>query len=401
MTRNVILDGLALRACSALISLLNKLTLSVKAGTHKQTIDSGFILRMMRDLYSREVSMRPIQMGVIAVGLLALGVGPAHAAGAEKGLRGYAEGLYAEYAAGAGHEIAFDVKTLATGSMKQIADVPFGQLVAATDHRVDAEQVGTELRAPRFVASYARGFDVFMASELKNTPRGFESLAGRSLEGGIYRRLGVTATIGSETRQHEALEFCWASLGHCTVLDPTVMFLESMVTNRMRLVAQGWGPKRVDEPRDAAPSDQPGTLAACGMASNPATQNRSLTWGAYTIEYKNVFGGVLIRKAMGGQQSGLRCNTSCAPAPYGYSNASSCQGFLGWSCDCDNKFGYGTTGTTGKWISESKCTHKYAFTANASASVSNLGSANVSISWSLDGTPDSNGGQLMDTCGYY
>jgi hypothetical protein len=343
--------------------------------------------------------VRPIQIGVVAVGLLTLGIGSAHA-GQKEGIRGYAEGLYAEYAAGADHQIAFDVKTLASGPIKQIAEVPFGQLVAATGHLISADQAGTELRSPRFVAPYTQGYDVFMASELKNTPGGFE-LAGYPLKAGVYRKLGVSTTIGSETRQHEALEFCWASLGHCTVLDPTVMFMESMVANRMRLVSQGWGPVVRVEPRAETPGSGVSTLAVCGMASNPSTTNRSLTWGGYTIEYKNVFGSVLIRKVMGAQQSGLRCNTSCQPAPYGYSNASSCQGFLGWSCDCDNSFGYGSTGATGKWISESKCTHKFAFTANASASVSNLGSASVSINWALDGTPDGNGGQLMDTCGYY
>jgi hypothetical protein len=354
-----------------------------------------------RAWHPQEIFMRHTQVGLVAVGLLALGVGPTQAAEAHATSRGYAESTYAEYAAGTGNQIAFDVKTLTTGSLTQIANIPFGQLVATTDHLVDADQVGTELRAPRFVAPYTQGFDVFMASELKNTAMGFETVAGHPVKLGVYRKLEVSTTIGSETRQHEALEFCWASLGHCVVVDPTVMFMDSMVKNRRRLVSQGWGPKVVEEPRTVAPSGEMGTTAVCGLASNPATTNKVSNWGGYWIEYYNAFGGVLIRKDLGAQQSGIRCNTSCAPSPYGYSYASSCQGFLGWSCDCDNKFGYGTTGGTGKWIAESKCTHKYAFAANASASVSNLGSASVTINWSLDGTPDGNGGQMMDTCGYY
>jgi hypothetical protein len=346
---------------------------------------------------TQEISMRHTQVGWMAIGLLALGVGQAQAAGEHPAKRGYAEGLYAEYAAGTGNQIAFEVKTLATGPLKQIAELPFEQLLAPTDHRVDAEQVGTELRAPRFVAPHTQGFDVFMASELKNTAMGFETVAGHPVKLGVYRKLEVSTTLGSETRRHEALEFCWAALGHCTVVEPTVMFMESMAHNRMRLASQGWGPKVVAE----APSGEVGTTAVCGLASNPSTTNKVSTWGGYTLEYKNALGGVLIRKVMGAQQSGIRCSTSCAPSPYGYSYASSCQGFLGWSCDCDNKFGYGTSGGTGKWIAETKCTHKYAFSANASGSVTNVGSASVSISWSLDGTPDSNGGQMMDTCGYY
>jgi hypothetical protein len=341
--------------------------------------------------------MRHTQAGLVVVGLLALGVGPAQAAAS----RGYAESMYAEYAAGTGNQLSFDVKTLDTGSLKQIAEIPFGQLLATTPYLIHADQVGTEIRNPRFVAPYTQGFDVFRASELKNSAMGFETVASRPIKLGVYRKLAVSTTIGSETKQHEAFEFCWASLGQCTVLDPTVMFMESMTQNRMRLAAQGWGPKVVEEPRAAAPSGELGTTAVCGLASSPTTTNKYRTWGGYWIEYKNVFGGVLVRKNLGAQQSGIRCSTTCAPSPYGYSNASSCQGFLGWSCDCDNEFGYGTTGGTGKWIAETKCTHKYAFTADASGSVTGLGSASVSINWSLDGTPDANGGQMMDTCGYY
>ena len=44
-------------------------------------------------------------------------------------------------------------------------------------------------------------------------------------------------------RQWEAMEFCWRQLGHCAVLDPVVAFLQSKVDNRLRLAAEGWGPK--------------------------------------------------------------------------------------------------------------------------------------------------------------
>ncbi|MBZ4420723.1 hypothetical protein [Myxococcus sp. RHSTA-1-4] len=346
--------------------------------------------------------MRHIQVGLMAVGLLAFGAGTAQAAGNKAENRGYAESLYAEYAAGAGGRVAFDVETLASGPLKQVANVPFGELVKATDFMVDADQVGTEVRAPRFVAPYAtRGYDVYMASELRNTPAGFETVAGYPITAGTWRKLEVSTTIGSETRRHEALEFCWASLGHCTVLDPTVVFMESTAKNRTRLMAEGWGPKVAEEKRPVAQGDEPVSLAACGLASNPAYIGKSLTWGAWTQTYYNIYGGTLVRKSLGGQQSGVRCNSSCQPAPFGYSNVSSCQGFLGWSCSCDNDFGYGATGTTGKWIAETKCTHKFAFSASASASVSNYGSASVSINWTMDGTPDGNGGYYMDTCGYF
>ena len=333
--------------------------------------------------------MHQVRWGLLAAGLL-LAVVPGRAMA---DTWAYAEGVYAEYSAGTGKQVTFEVKTVGAGWLDEIAKVPFGELVGSSGHLVEAQQFGTELRNPRFVAEDPV---MLMRPELQYTAAGFEGV-GYSLGEGTYRKLEVTTTIGADVRQHQAMEFCWSALGHCTVLDPTVLFLDSMVKSRLRLAAEGWGPQAVEGP----PSDEYGMTAVCGLASNPSVTNRSLTWGGYWIEYKDVFGIVLVRKTLGAQQSGIRCNTSCQPAPYGYSNASSCQGFLGWSCGCDNDFGYGTTGSTGKWIAETKCTHKFLLQASASASVSNLGSASVSINWALDGSPDGNGGQMMDTCGYY
>jgi len=341
--------------------------------------------------------MHPVRVGLAAIGLSFLAAGSAWAGAIKAEPGAYAEAVYAEYAAGTGHQVSFEVKTLATGKLEEIADAPFGDLIASSGHRVDAWQVGTEIRDPHFITTA-----VLETQELEYTAAGFKKV-GYPLELGTYRTLQVSTTIGSEVKQHQAIEFCWAVLGHCTILDPTVLFVDSIVQNRQRLAAEGWGRQAVVVKRnERAPGlGDMGITAVCGLASNPSVKDRYYSWSGYTITYKDIFGITLIRKVLGAQKSGIRCDTSCLPSPYGYSYASSCQGFLGWSCACDNDFGYGTTGGTGKWIAETKCTHKFAFQAQASASVTDLGSANVNISWSLDGTPDANGGQMMDTCGYY
>lgn len=342
------------------------------------------------------------QVGLVAAGVLMLASGSAVAAEYTLGLPSYAEGIYSRYAAGTGGQLSFEVKTLDSGSLKQIAEVPLGQLVAPAGYMITADEVGAQLQSPRFVSPFATGgYDLFLSTELKHTPRDFERTAGYAVEHGTYRKLLVSATLASETRQHEALELCWLSAGRCTVFDPAVMFMESVIKNREELLAQGSGPTVTEEKAAQDKASAPGTAATCGLASNPANIGRSLTWGAYTRSYYNALGGLLIRKNLGGQQAGVRCNSSCYPAPFGYSNISSCQGFLGWSCACDNDFGYGISSRTGKWIAETKCTHKFAFSASASASVTNFGSASVSINWSLDGTTDGNGGFLADTCGYF
>lgn len=309
------------------------------------------------------------------------------------GRAGYAEGVYSEYSAGTGRSVLFSVQSVGAGSVSDLAGKPFADLVGLPSYVVEATQVGTEIRRAHFVPAELDTLDL---SDLEATVEGFEKV-GYPLELGRYRALQVTVTIGADVRTHQAVEFCWASLGHCAVLDPSVTFLQSLVDNRLRLAAEGWGPRLLVERNQ--PGDAP--TAVCGLASNPSIKDRSYFWGAYTVDYKDIFGITLVHKALGSQKSGIRCDTSCRPQPYGYSNVSSASGTLGWNATCDNDFGYGASGGTGKWIAETKCTHKFLGSATANASVSNIGSLSVAISWNVDGGIDQNGGQIIDTCGYY
>ena len=320
-------------------------------------------------------------------------VSQAQAAPKATGRAGYAETIYSEYSAGTGRSVLFSVQGVSVGSVTDLAGKPFVDLVGLPNYVVAATQVGTEIRRAHFEPADLAALDL---SDLEATVEGFDQV-GYPVELGQYRTLQVTVAIGTDVRTHQAVEFCWATLGHCAVLDPSVTSLQSLVDNRMRLAAEGWGPRLVVERNQ--PSDAPG--AVCGLASNPNIKDRYYYWGAYWVEYKNVFGMVLVRKDLGAQKSGIRCNTSCLPAPYGYSNVSSAYGTLGYSATCDNDFGYGSSGGTGKWIAETKCTHKFLGSASASATVFNQGTLSVSISWNVDGGIDQNGGQIIDTCGYY
>lgn len=330
---------------------------------------------------------------LVATGVLSLAGATFAQAAPRATAPGYAEGVYAEYSTGSGRSVLFSVQSLGGGSLSELAGKRFSELVGLPSYTVEATQVGTEIRRVHFESA---GLDALDLSDLEAGVADFEKV-GYPMDLGRYRALQVSVAIGAEARTHQALEFCWASLGHCALLDPSVTFLQSMVDNRLRLQGEGWGPRLVvvrNEPADA-------TTAVCGLASNPAVRDRYFYWRAYTVDYKDIFGITLVHKALGAQQSGIRCNTSCQPAPYGYSNASSAYGTLGWNATCDNDFGYGTGGGSGKWIAETRCTHKFFGSATANASVSNLGSLSVAISWSVDGGVDQNGGQILDTCGYY
>lgn len=303
---------------------------------------------------------------------------------------GYAEGLYADYAAASDHTILFEIETLERGRLAELGGTSFGELISVPGHRIDASESGLAITNLALTKNAAEGHG---AHDLGFTPADLEEV-GYPVEMGTFRKLQVGVSLGDEILTHQAIELCWQEIDHCYVVDPVIVFLDSIVQENRRLRAEGWGPKVLVD-RSAT------TKASCGLASSPSHIGISYTWGAYTRTYKNVYGMTLVTKNLGSQQSAIRCNSSCDPAPYGYSNSSSCSGTLGWTCACDNAFGVGITGSTGKWIAETRCTHKFTFSAKASASVTNYGSASVDINWTLGGGVDGNGGQIVDSCGYF
>jgi len=200
-------------------------------------------------------------------------VSQAHASGGHS--LDYAEKMYAEYQAGTNGRVVFEVNKREEGPLSGIANVPFGNRLAPRNYLLDGDQVGLAIQNTRFIPlSESQGFDAFMTEELKNTANGFESV-GLPVAGGSYRTLRVRATINGERREHEAIEFCWATQNYCTVLDPTVVFADSMAENRVALASSG---PLEQESAETSTSGERGTAARCGLASNPAYIGRSLTW---------------------------------------------------------------------------------------------------------------------------
>jgi len=232
---------------------------------------------------------------------------------------------------------------------------------------------------------------------------------GLPLEDGSYRRVLVTATIGNDTRSHEAIEFCWTALNHCAVLDPVVVLLQSKVDTRLRLKAEGWGPRLAPQTATAntltntanATTDNVIAQAStCGLASHPGWIGETLTWAPWTAWAKDIFGITLWQENLAQQVAGITCNSSCHPQPFTTSSASSSFGNLGYSTACANKGDYGITGNTAKSISQTECTEKLIGSASVSVTVKGSGDG-ISLSWNLGGSANSNGGTLVDSCGFH
>jgi hypothetical protein len=303
----------------------------------------------------------------------------------------YVEGLYKEYAAGTAGKISFSVQTVENGRMPDLAGKPFGSLVSAPPYRIVTDQLGTALNNPRFVLPENPNYGLH---DMSYTADKFADY-GFPLEDGLYRRLRITATIGSDVRSHEAMEFYWPSLNHSALLDPVVVFLESKVNTRLRLTAEGWGPRlTLSGPTKGV------TPSTCGLSSHHTWTGETLTWSPWTAWAKDIFGVTLWQENLAQQIDGTSCNTSCKPLPFTTSSASSSFANLGYTTACAHKGDAGVTGATSRSIAETDCTEEFIGQASASVSVNGSG-ASISFSWSLGGSANSNGGIYTDSCGYF
>ena len=343
-------------------------------------------------------------MNKLALAVALLIAGPATSLATDKGAsgdpatkHGYAERLYADYAADNDTGVGIAVTTIATGSMKTLSGMTIQRVVGAPAHHVEADDGALRVSGTHFAPFDANKVNY---AELDGLVDAFDGV-GYPIADGAYRLLDVDVAIGNESKRHRAVEFCWPAQQHCVVFDPTIEFLDAIVAGHRTRKADGWAPRVVygsPSVADAVPPE------GCGLASRPYATSRSTWWGRYKIEYYNLLGQTIIRKQMGAQEIGIRCNASCNVSPYATSEGSSAQTFGGgtaYSVDCGNAAGWGSTGNTAKAEAETKCSHRLTFGARADASVSNFGSLAVDVQWNTQGSIDTRGGQMIDSCGYY
>lgn len=308
----------------------------------------------------------------------------------------YAERVYDNYEQAASGAITFDLATLQSGSVAEIADIPVGDLLGVPDSWLRMTPRGTEITS---IVREARdpALDEWQDTIDLHT---FEQM-GRPLDGAIYRLLSVSSALDGTTFSHQALEICWTDDAHCIVMDPVVLQADAYLHDRQRMLAEGWAPQK-----SAAKADV-GISAVCSLNSSPQHVGISITHPAWWVEYKNVFGIVLVRKDMGEQRMGISCFVNgagaCVSSGFGHSNTSSCFANLGYTCDCENTgnlVGISADGSTTKAWSETRCAHRAFLSAAVSFNVDGTG-ANLNVNWDTAGSVDTNGGQIFDSCSFH
>jgi len=301
----------------------------------------------------------------------------------------YAEDLYAEYAAATGHRVRFEVEVLTEGTLEEIDGKPFGGLLSVPRHRVRGSLFGTQIRNPRFVTPAQ---DPVKLRDLEYTVKQFDDL-DYPIGFGAYRKLRIGVTLDGESKGHEALELCWPAVKRCVVVDPVVVHVQSVVDTRLRLSAEGWGAK-VEIHRPEKPSG-PEPSGACRLAGHPQWDSVLYRWDAWSMDYKDALGAVILHKEMGAQEAGIRCagtsRETCRPTPLGGSLPASCRvEDSSYTCACGNAFSFTALGSSARATSEARCSHSA--TQQAAAKVDG------DLRWELAGEVDGNGGEVLDTC---
>lgn len=312
----------------------------------------------------------------------------------------YAEGVYADFAKASSSRVSFEVRTIASGPMRQLEGRSIAQVIGEPRYQLGFE----ETRDSRVVgAAFAPTAARIDRTALDGGVEGFD-VVGLPVGQGHYRNLSVRASASGQVRTHQAIEFCWDAQDHCVVYDPQIEFLDSVVNNYRLAKAEGDGTRIEEIPAPVATGigGRPDVTiqASCRLASNHGIIGLKVTSPSRTVTYKNIYGMTLVKKTLGAQQRGITCTSSCNPAMYGYSNASSGYGSLGYEVDCGYKHTTGTTGRKGTSVSEAKCAHTFTGTAKADVSIKGKGAA-VDLAWSTNGGVDGSGGALTDTCGFF
>lgn len=310
---------------------------------------------------------------------------------------GYAEGLYRDYVAMSQGTVQIDVKAQTATPLDTLAGRDMLSLTGFPQHSllVDDE---TDFRLPRAAYVETNREDLYL-QDLAATVDGFAK-AGYPLELGDYRLLDVSTQIDGTRLRHTAIEFCWSSLSHCVVFDPSIDFLDSTVNSYRAARAEGWSLQIHEDGELDLVDGAAASKARCGLASNPSATARSYSRGSRTVTYKNLYGITMVQKTVGAVQAGLRCSSTCAPSPFGYANASSAWSNIPFSVQCGNRANSGTSGGRGKFVAKSGCAHRTVLGAKFSATAKGVGlSADVQIN--STGSVDMNGTEYIDTCGRY
>lgn len=137
---------------------------------------------------------------------------------------GYAERLYAEFAASTHGQVSIELKTVGTGKLHELAGQKVVDLVGVPLYTVSTVNTELGMESAQFDDVNLKLLSLeYLDADLDQFDDG-----GLPLSEGTFRQFAVTVTIGQEARTHTAAELCWSAQEQCIVFDPNIDSLNSM-----------------------------------------------------------------------------------------------------------------------------------------------------------------------------
>lgn len=312
----------------------------------------------------------------------------------------YAEKVYASYQQAAGGKIRLVLEAVSGGALGEIATRPLPDLLGVPADWIvfntNGDQIEEVLRGPR-----NRAID-----EWSQSPPSLAEgdAAGLPIADGTYRFLKVSVDMNGETTKHNALEVCWQKEGHCAVIDPVMVGVDSFFRNVAKLQKDGV-PVMVDQPLELVDDTlRATTCSSAWYKSNYGviTTSFTRTWAAKKWTWYNLFGGVVGWVQLGKQQQGLGCQVvsgSCKAYTFGQSDSGSCYAGMLNSCDQDQRYYAYASGNQSRVGAMAKGVFASPSTGSSvTAGISGSG-LSASITFSISsGNQVSSGGMISDTC---
>ena len=313
--------------------------------------------------------------------------------------QGYAEALYKDFSAASNNAVTFSLQLAAEGSLTELKGSPLMRFVGTPKYVIISNDKAIEISSVKLMP--VTDFNSVDLDELNFDVKELDA-AGFPVEQGRYRRFFVNVNIGKNSYDHQAIEVCWEKQQRCAVVDPSVEFIDSIVNGIRVQKASGYAVLIKTEPAEFNLTGPVAKAGTCGLASYHSKKTVYAEYKPYTRSYYGSFG--LIKKAyvnIAYVKVGISCDTSCKPQPFARVDSSDGEAWGIHSVSCAKASNFGHSGSKGRYIAESGCSHSYKLDANFDLSVENAGSLSASIKQSATGGVESNGGILSDSCGYF
>lgn len=143
-----------------------------------------------------------------------------------------------------------------------------------------------------------------------------------------------------------------------------------------------------------------GLNAVCGINGRPGQRHFGWQQPTRTSTFRNHLNMIMVQHQIGAAQSGVSCDASCRPQPWGYAHASSAWANIPFSVRCHANTNHGASGRSMRHVAYTGCSHRAVLGASLNITKGGVG-LGATLNINSVGSVQLNGGALTASCAYY